>query len=88
MSGWLHAPAALLQGKEPSAPIGKEVGGPRTGLDDVEKILDPTGTRTPTPLSSSPMPVAIPGSTVYCTEPDCGITNAGNNPARIFTNTN
>jgi hypothetical protein len=27
---------------------------PRTGLDDLEKILDPTGTRTPTPLSSSP----------------------------------
>jgi hypothetical protein len=23
--------------------------GPRTGLDDVEKILTPTGTRTPTP---------------------------------------
>jgi hypothetical protein len=28
--------------------------GPRAGLDDVEKILDPTGTRTPTPRSSSP----------------------------------
>jgi hypothetical protein len=27
---------------------------PRAGLDDVEKILDPTGTRTPTPRSSSP----------------------------------
>jgi hypothetical protein len=26
--------------------------GPRTSLDAVEKILDPTGTRTPTPLSS------------------------------------
>jgi hypothetical protein len=26
----------------------------RAGLDDVEKILDPTGTRTPTPQSSSP----------------------------------
>jgi hypothetical protein len=26
----------------------------RTSLDDVEKILDPTGTRTPTPRSSSP----------------------------------
>jgi hypothetical protein len=33
---------------------------PRAGLDDVEKILDPTGTRTPTPRSSSPYPVAIP----------------------------
>jgi hypothetical protein len=27
---------------------------PRAGLDDVEKILDPTGTRTPTPRLSSP----------------------------------
>jgi hypothetical protein len=34
--------------------------GPRTGLDAVEKILDPTGTRTLTPRSSSPLPVAIP----------------------------
>jgi hypothetical protein len=29
--------------------------GPKTDLDDAErKILGPTGTRTPTPLSSSP----------------------------------
>jgi hypothetical protein len=28
--------------------------GPRARLDDVEKILDPTGTRTPAPHSSSP----------------------------------
>jgi hypothetical protein len=27
--------------------------GPRAGLDNVEKILDSTGTQTPTPLSSS-----------------------------------
>jgi hypothetical protein len=27
---------------------------PRAGLDDVEKILDYTGSRTPTPRSSSP----------------------------------
>jgi hypothetical protein len=33
---------------------------PRTGLDDVEKILDSTGTRTPTPQSFSLWPVAIP----------------------------
>jgi hypothetical protein len=26
--------------------------GPRAGLDDVEKILDPTGTGTPTPAHS------------------------------------
>jgi hypothetical protein len=28
--------------------------GPRAGLDDVEKILDPTGTRTPTPQPFTP----------------------------------
>jgi hypothetical protein len=33
--------------------IGGSVG-PRTNLDDVEKILDPTGTRTPTARPSSP----------------------------------
>jgi hypothetical protein len=27
--------------------------GPRAGLDDMETILDPTGNRTPNPLSSS-----------------------------------
>jgi hypothetical protein len=27
--------------------------GPRAGLDNVEKILNPKGTRTPTPRSSS-----------------------------------
>jgi hypothetical protein len=32
----------------------------RIGLYGVEKILDPTGTRTQTPLSPSPQPVAIP----------------------------
>jgi hypothetical protein len=39
--------------------IGGSVG-PRAGLGDVEKSLDPTGTRTPTPPSSSSLPVAIP----------------------------
>jgi hypothetical protein len=32
--------------------------GPRAGQDDVEKILDPTGTQTLNPRSSSPQPVA------------------------------
>jgi hypothetical protein len=32
----------------------------RSGRRGEEKILDPTGTRTPTPHSSSPYPVAIP----------------------------
>jgi hypothetical protein len=36
--------------------------GPRAVMDDVEeeKILDPAGTRIPTPWSSSPYLVAIP----------------------------
>jgi hypothetical protein len=34
--------------------------GPRAALDDVEKTLDPTGTRNPTPHSSSPYQVAVP----------------------------
>jgi hypothetical protein len=38
------------------------LGGPqsRSGRFGEEKILDPTGTRTPTPQSSSPYLVAIP----------------------------
>jgi hypothetical protein len=32
----------------------------RAWLDDAEKFLDITGTRTPTTRSSSPYPVAIP----------------------------
>jgi hypothetical protein len=42
VSGQLHAPAALPPGKEPTVPI---------GLRGKKKILDPTGTRTPTPRS-------------------------------------
>jgi hypothetical protein len=34
--------------------------GPIDGLEDVEKILDPNGTRTPIPRSFTPQPVAIP----------------------------
>jgi hypothetical protein len=48
---WQRAPGAQRRGGRV---------GPRAGLDDMEKILDPIGTRTPTPLSSSPYPVAIP----------------------------
>jgi hypothetical protein len=49
MSGQLHAPAAL-----PPVPIGW--GGPqsRSVLRGEEKILDLTGTRTPTSQLSSP----------------------------------
>jgi hypothetical protein len=38
-------------------PVGSQRRSERRGE---EKILDPTGTCTPTPLSSSPYPVAIP----------------------------
>jgi hypothetical protein len=50
VSGQLHAPSALPPGTHW---IGDWVD-PRAGLDDVEKILDPTGTRSSTPPSSSP----------------------------------
>jgi hypothetical protein len=33
--------------------------GPRAGLNDVETILDPTGTRTPIHMSSSPTPYRL-----------------------------
>jgi hypothetical protein len=54
-------PSRFTPGKEP--PGTHWIGGwvdPKAGLDDVEKILDPTATRTPTTWSSSPQPVAIP----------------------------
>jgi hypothetical protein len=53
-SSQLHAPAALPRGKSRST---HWIGGwmvLRAGLEDVEKILDPTGTRTPTLRSSNP----------------------------------
>jgi hypothetical protein len=52
----LHAPAALSLGKSPQYPLERMLGGPqnRSGRHGEEKILDPTGTRTPTPRSSSP----------------------------------
>jgi hypothetical protein len=49
MSGQLHAPAALNPGIEsPDTYWIRGWMGPRDGLDYVEKILDSTGTRTPT----------------------------------------
>jgi hypothetical protein len=44
----------------------RRLGGPqnRSGRRGEEKILDPTGTRIPTPLSCSPWPVAIPAPNV------------------------
>jgi hypothetical protein len=50
MIGHLHALAALYRGKSPRYPLDRRLGGPESGLDDVEKrILDANGTRTTTP---------------------------------------
>jgi hypothetical protein len=61
-SGQLQDPAALPPKKEPQCPLDRRFGGPqsRSGRPGEDKIVDPTGTRTPTPRSSSPWPVAIP----------------------------
>jgi hypothetical protein len=55
MSGQLHAPAALPLGKESLVPLDRRLGWPqsRSGRHGEEKILTLTGTRTPTPRSSS-----------------------------------
>jgi hypothetical protein len=62
VSGQLHAPAALPQGKSPWYPLDRRLGGTHSpsGLCREEKILDPTRTWNPNPKSSSPYPVAIP----------------------------
>jgi hypothetical protein len=50
------------RGKSPWYPLNKSLGGPqnRSARYGDVKILEPIGTRTPTPRSSSPSPVAIP----------------------------
>jgi hypothetical protein len=58
---WSASHAGHLTSKE-RAPNIHWIGGwvgPSASLDKVEKILDPTGTITPTPPLSSPHPVAI-----------------------------
>jgi hypothetical protein len=54
-------PLYLLE-NSPRYPLYRRLCGPqsRSGRRGEEKILDPTGTRTPTPRSSSPYPIAIP----------------------------
>jgi hypothetical protein len=56
VSGQFHAMAALLQGESPRYQLDRRLGGPqsRSGRPGEEKILDPTGTGTLTPQSSSP----------------------------------
>jgi hypothetical protein len=50
------------RGKSPRYPLDRRLGGPqsRSGRLGEEKFLDPTGTRTPIPQSSSQYPVHIP----------------------------
>jgi hypothetical protein len=50
VSGQLHAPPALPPGKGPRYPFDRRLGGPqsRSGRFGEDKILDPTGIRTPT----------------------------------------
>jgi hypothetical protein len=62
VSGQLQAPSALPPGKEPRYPLDRRLGGPqsRSGWHGEVKILTSTGTRTLTPWSSSPSPIAIP----------------------------
>jgi hypothetical protein len=55
-------PGYFTSGKEPRYPSDRRLGGPqsRSGRLGEETILDITGTRTPTPRSSGPSPVAVP----------------------------
>jgi hypothetical protein len=57
VSGQLHAPAALPSGKSLWYLFYRRLGGPqsRSGRYGEEKIFDPTGTRTPTPLVVQPV---------------------------------
>jgi hypothetical protein len=61
VSGQLHVSAALPPGKVPRYPLDRKLSGPhnRSGRCREEKILDPSGTRTPTYRSFSPYLVAI-----------------------------
>jgi hypothetical protein len=52
VSGQLHASAALPPGKVFRYPLDRRLGGPQSRYGE-GNILDPTGTRTPNPRSSS-----------------------------------
>jgi hypothetical protein len=56
VTGQLHAPADFAPGKDPRYPLDRRLSGPESpsGRHGEVKILAPTGTRTPTPWSSSP----------------------------------
>jgi hypothetical protein len=54
---WLaSSPGRFTRGKNHRYPLDRRMGGPqsRSGRRGEQKILAPTGTRTPTPLPSSP----------------------------------
>jgi hypothetical protein len=53
----LNSLAASPRVKRPWYPLGRRLMGPKANLNDLEKIINPTGTRT---RSSSPQPVAVP----------------------------
>jgi hypothetical protein len=57
VSGQLHAPAALPRERSLLYPLNRRLGGPQSQSERryEEKILDPTGPRTPTPRSSRPV---------------------------------
>jgi hypothetical protein len=64
---------------------------PRAGLDDVENILNPTGTRTPTPLSTSPPPVAVPtvlSRLIYCSHGIAGYREHTSRLRSLFVHLN
>jgi len=56
VSGQLHTPAALPQGKSPWYPLDRRLGGPRTGLDVVvrRKIPSPYTDTNPDHPACSP----------------------------------
>jgi hypothetical protein len=59
VSGQLHAPAALPQGKNPWFPLDRRLRGPRAGLDRMVKRKIPTLCRDSSLRSSSPQLSAI-----------------------------
>jgi hypothetical protein len=65
------------QGKSPRYSLDRRLGEPQSRCErrGEEKILDPTRTRTPTPRSSSPQPVAIP--TALSREAICSSKKSG-----------
>jgi hypothetical protein len=63
--GQFVAPVSLSPEKEPPRyPLDRRLGGPRTGLDNMEKRLALTLTRNPTPRPNPSQPLAVPTCSV------------------------